>query len=178
MNKKITWIVVVIVVVVVAGISYWHLMSHSTGDSSAVGNQSTAPSTPIETTSTPTTPSTLFTSSSSAEVGKFTVVTDCTASDGQTALKQIDIFEGGNLKQTMSDQSFQSADLGNGGCPKPESRDINSDGYPDFSVVSNYGNQYVDSVYWIYNSSTDQFSCPKNTANNKSWMNCYLVEPL
>lgn len=120
---------------------------------------------------------TLFTSSSSAQVGNFTVVVDCDALDGLAVLKQIEIFKQDNLVQTISGQSIESGGLG-GGCPKPEVRDINNDGYPDFMIVYNYGNEYTDSEYWLYSSSSDQFSCPNiDPTSNKPWMDCSLTEP-
>jgi hypothetical protein len=120
----------------------------------------------------------LFTLSSSTQVGKFTVVADCDASGGETILKQIEIFDGNTLKQTISGQVMQLTGSDDGVCSQPEARDINSDGYPDFSVVSNIGNEYIDSVYWLYASSTDQFSCPNPKPSGKPWMACYLIEPL
>jgi hypothetical protein len=180
MKKTIS--IVVVLVIVVAAAYYLYPRSQSaptlptqTSQTSTISTATSSVVTTITSTSTPisSTPQ-IFMSSSSAQVGKFTVVTDCDASKGQTIVEQISILEGGVLKQTLSDQSL---DLGPVPCPKPEARDINSDGYPDFSVVYNFGNEYTDSVYWLYNSSTNEFTCPNPTPSGKPWMACYLVEP-
>lgn len=186
MKKNILIVVTLIIIAAIAYYLYLRLrpmpaLPAQTSQTSTTSTETTSTVSTVTSTSTQTMASSttqIFMSSSSAQVGKFTVVTDCDESDGQTVLKQIEIFEGGNLEQTISDQSVQSADLGGAACPKPEARDINSDGYIDFSVVNNYGNKDVDSVYWLYNSSTNQFSCPNANANSgKPWMACYLVEP-
>jgi hypothetical protein len=179
---KKTILVVVVLAIVVAAAYYLYPRPQSVPTLPTQTNQTSTASiatssivTLVTPTSTPTSSMPqIFTSSSSAQVGKFTVVTDCDASNGQTIVEQIGVFEGGVLKQTVSDQSL---DLGPVPCPKPDARDINSDGYPDFSVVYNFGNEYTDSVYWLYNSSTDEFSCPNPAPSGKPWMACYLVEP-
>jgi hypothetical protein len=109
-------------------------------------------------------------SSSTAQVGKFTVVADCDASEN---VFKIEIFKDGSLTQVI--EPYTQLASGGGSCPIPEVKDINSDGYPDFAVAYNYGNQYVDSSYWLYNSSTDQFSCPNISSSSKKF--CNLVEP-
>lgn len=114
-------------------------------------------------------------SSSSAQVGEFTAVTDCGISGGTATVIKIEIFKQGSLLQTISNQNLEP---GGSNCPTPKVRDINNDGYPDFIIPYNYGNKYTNYEYWLYGSSSDQFSCPNiNPTSNKPWMNCSLVEP-
>jgi hypothetical protein len=121
--------------------------------------------------------SSTFTSSSTAQVGSFTVDVSCDASGGNgfASINQIEVIKDGDVIQTipvgnniLSNTVF---------CPVPQAEDINSDGYPDFSIVYDYGNQYEDSEYWLYSSSTDQFSCPNVVPSGKPWMACSLAEP-
>ena len=118
-----------------------------------------------------------FTSNSTVQVGDFTVVAYCKAigADGQASVNEIDIMKGSSTVQTIATTGIAP---GYSNCPMPQSKDINSDGYPDFMIVYNYGNEYTDYVYWLFNSSTDQFSCPNvNPSSNKPWLNCSIDEP-
>ena len=165
-----------VIVVIIAG---WFIFSglHSSSNPQSDQNLSVTTSSTQTTTSTQSIQPTStvqqespIVSSSTAQVGKFTVVADCDASEN---VFKIEIFKNGVRTQVI--EPYTQLASGGGSCPIPEVKDINSDGYPDFAVAYNYGNKYVDSSYWLYNSSTDQFSCPNATSSGKKI--CELAEP-
>jgi hypothetical protein len=99
-------------------------------------------------------------SSSTAQVGDFTVVAHCTtlASASDTSVDSIDVDQASSVIQTIPMSNIYS---GATGCPEIKSQDINFDGVPDFMINAGHGttgNQGFE--YWIFNTSTNQFACP------------------
>ena len=99
-------------------------------------------------------------SSSTAQVGNFTVVAHCTTLAGasDTLVDSIDVDQATSVIQTIPMSNSYS---GSAGCPEIKIQDINFDGVPDFMINAGHGttgNQGFE--YWLFNTSTNQFSCP------------------
>jgi hypothetical protein len=111
---------------------------------------------------------------SSAQVGNFLVTVNCTVPQNSFSieLNSINVSEEGSTTQVIP------LDIGadESECPEPEAADINFDGYPDFTLDFGHGaTGNEDLLFWIYNTSTQQFDCPNtNPGSNKPWLNCML----
>lgn len=103
-------------------------------------------------------------SSSTAQVGDFTLVVNCKNNNPVS----VEIRKNTAVIQNLT---IDAAVTGIPECVKAESQDINFDGYPDFMVPTDDGSGGTSYGYWLFSTSTQQFSCPES--NN----NCALMNP-
>jgi hypothetical protein len=166
--KKILFILLAVVVIVAAA---YYLYPRSRSIQTPVSQLPVPASTTTPIQPTQSTTVSVFTSSSSAQVGNFTVVANCKmiSADGQESVGEIDILKGSTTVQAITTRGIAP---GSQSCPKPESQDINFDGYPDFMIDADYGSGGTSVYYWLYNTSTEQFSCPEG-----SYVSCSLMNP-
>lgn len=164
MNKKIIWVLIVVVAVAVGLLLYNMLhekaaVSPLTNSTSSVSETSSVLS--ITNTNQSTTTAPAFTSSSTAQIGTFTVVTDCVIDQraGGNIIRQINISKGNIPVQTIS-ANFDTEVYA---CPQAQSQDVNFDGNPDIVINTGHGaTGNEDYNFWIYSTSTGQFGCPYN----------------
>lgn len=189
MNRKgfalIVLIVAIAVLLIIGGLWYYGAHNSISGQVPAIqtvvttslaqpiSNPATSiPPSPTVFQPTPSTTVSIFTSSSSAQVGNFTIVAYCSllGNDPDVAVvKQIDILNGGAVVQTIN--PGRGLAPGGGNCPQPRSQDINFDGYPDFMIASDYGSGGTSVNYWLFNTSTQQFFCPGGNPVGCTMMN-------
>ncbi len=129
----------------------------STGDNHV--NQQMQMSVSTSTPPSEATPTTALISSSTVQVGEFTIVVTCRNKNPF----DIQVLKDGAVYQTFG---IQADDTGVYECPQAEVRDINFDGYPDFMVLSDTGTGGGSFEFWLFSSTTGQFGD-----------NSYLINP-
>ena len=103
-------------------------------------------------------------SSSTVQTGEFTIVVDCSDQNPNS----VEIIRNGKRVQNLP---IDGSLTGVGSCPKADIQDINFDNYSDFMVASANGTGGAGYRYWLYSSSTREFSCPEGNYG------CELMNP-
>lgn len=132
--------------------------------------EGTNAATTTESSSTPSN-TVAIVASSTTQVGAFTIVANCSFNSlgGFQYVSRIDVLKGSSTVQSIRTKGIAS---GTNACPKPQSQDINFDGYPDFLIPADYGTGGISYVYLLFNTSTQQFYCPSGFYGN-----CTLENP-
>ncbi|MDB5265721.1 MAG: hypothetical protein JWM39_434 [Parcubacteria group bacterium] len=104
-------------------------------------------------------------SSTPQQVGEFTVVVNCKDFNPVSAI----ILKNESIVQTIS--ILGAGITGIHMCVPAEVKDINFDSYPDFMVPSDNGSGGATYDYWLFSSTTQQFSCPEGNYR------CGLMNP-
>jgi hypothetical protein len=175
-------IAIIIVVVLITGGAYWYLNKPTqkritqnnpttSTEQSIVSSSIAIVTTTPASASVPVLTQQEITSSSSLQVGDYLVVANCgnLGEDDIASVKEIDIFKNDILVQSIPTKGIAP---GSHNCPKPQSQDINFDGYQDFMIDGDYGTGGTSVYYWLYNTTTQQFYCPGG-----SFFYCSLMNP-
>ena len=175
MNRKgfapIIILLVIAGILIIGGAYYYAIHKQTTASGQAVPPPPTSTTSsssgtslpPVATSTNSSATSNASTSSSTAQVGAFTVVTNCVMDQqaGGNIITQINIFKGNTLTQTIPAR-FDTEIYA---CQKVQSQDINFDGYPDIMLNTGHGATGNENYnFWIYSTSTGQFGCPYKAA--------------
>jgi len=98
------------------------------------------------------------------QADKLTVVVNCSNQNPYS----IEVIKNGTSTQILP---VYGSLTGISSCPKADILDINFDTYPDIVVASTNGSGGAGYNYWLYGTSTHEFSCPEGSAG------CYLMNP-
>lgn len=166
--KKILIIIVGLVVISVAAYFYLKVETPriitSTPTSTPIVNNQTTNPVGATTTSSP------ITASSTARVGPFTIVLNCTVTaEGNVYVENsIDVYKGKSLVQTLPIRGNMQSCVP--AYPQELPPQDNPNNALSFEIDTSYGLSVTTGQYWIYNSSTQQFYCPGGSNG------CFLYE--
>ena len=103
-------------------------------------------------------------SSSTVQVGDFTIVVNCKNNNPF----KVEIRKNMEPVQTLAVDATMT---GIPECVEAKNQDINFDGYPDFMVQTDNGSGGTSYSYWLFSTSTQEFYCPEINSD------CSLMNP-
>ena len=103
-------------------------------------------------------------SSSTVEVGQFAVTVDCRNLNPY----EIQIEKNGLIVQTIQ---FDDSLTGVKTCPQVQSEDVNFDGNADLMLLSGTGSGGSGYTYWLFSTTSQQFTCPQTKTGDCGLMN-------